>query len=155
MRPDQTTFSMDSPTPPPVTLNNDAEHLKLLAVFHYVVAALGAAFACFPLIHVVLGAALVVSPTPAGQNAPPAAVGYLFMFMGGFFVLLGWAAAICTFVSGRCLAKQRRRLFSLVMGGVLCAFVPFGTVLGVFTLIVLSRNSVQQLYAEVAARTDR
>ena len=48
-------------------------------------------------------------------------------------------------------AKRRKRMFSYVMAAILCAFMPFGTVLGVFTLIVLGRESVRQLYLEKQA----
>jgi hypothetical protein len=37
-------------------------------------------------------------------------------------------------------------MFCLVMGGVECLFMPFGTVLGVFTIIVLMREPVKQLF---------
>ena len=140
---------MENPTPP-VLPNPDEEHLKLLAVFHYVVAALGALFACFPLIHVTLGIMMVTRPEfmTAGQRGapPPAWFGYFFIIVGSLFVLIGWTAAIATFVSGRYIAKRRRRMFSFVMGAILCMFVPFGTVLGIFTIIVLSKESVQRLY---------
>lgn len=53
---------------------------------------------------------------------------------------------MCTFISGRCLARRRNRLFSFVMAAFLCMFMPFGTVLGIFTIIVLSRESVKRLY---------
>lgn len=59
---------------------------------------------------------------------------------------MGWAGAICTFISGRLLAKRRKRMFSFVMAALLCMFMPFGTVLGIFTIMVLSRESVQRLY---------
>ena len=135
---------------PPIRLSKDEEHLKLLAIFHYVVAALGAVFACFPLIHVALGVMMVLKPEFMTEghkgSQPPAAFGYLFIIMGGAFVLAGWAAAICTFISGRFLAQRRKRMFSFVMAAVLCMFVPFGTILGIFTIIVLSRESVQRLY---------
>lgn len=141
---------MDTPGLPPAPRNDDLEHLKLLAIFHYVVAAIGAAFACFPLIHVAMGVMMVVNPEfmADGQKGtpPPAAIGYIFIVMGGLFVLVGWAAAICTFVSGRFLARRRNRMFSFVMAAILCMFVPFGTILGVFTIIVLSRESVRRLY---------
>ncbi|HEY0945264.1 MAG TPA: hypothetical protein VGD81_08345 [Opitutaceae bacterium] len=141
--------SSDSPSPP-ATRSRDEEQLRLLAIFHYVVAALGAVFACFPLLHVGMGVMMVVNPEfMAGQHGapPPAALGYVFILMGGLFVLFGWAAAVCTFISGRFLARRRKRMFSFVMAALLCAFVPFGTLLGVFTIIVLSRESVQRLYA--------
>ncbi len=141
--------------PPPLTASQttqrskDEEHLRLLAIFHYVVAVLGALFACFPLIHVAIGLMLFHHrgfPNQAGQDVPPQWFGLVFVVVGGFFVLLGWTAAICTFISGRYLARRRKRLFSFVMAAILCMFMPFGTILGIFTLIVLSRESVQQLY---------
>lgn len=139
---------MNSDTPPPLPASKDEEHLRLLAVFHYVVAGLGALFACFPLIHVGLGIMMIVNPEwmSDGTEAPPAVVGYFFAGLGSLFVLAGWAAAVCTFLSGRYLARRRKRMFSFVMAALLCMFVPFGTVLGVFTIIVLSRESVQRLY---------
>jgi len=131
-------------------MTQDEEHLKLLAIFHYVVGAIGALFACFPLIHVTLGAIMAFNPGffTEGQKGPPppAFVGYLFMLVGAFFILVGWSAAICTIVSGRFLARRKNRMFSFVVAALLCMFVPFGTVLGVFTIIVLSKESVQQLY---------
>jgi hypothetical protein len=38
-------------------------------------------------------------------------------------------------------------MFSLVVTGITCLSFPFGTALGVFTIIVLTRGSVRQLYA--------
>jgi hypothetical protein len=53
---------------------------------------------------------------------------------------------ILTIVSGRLISLRRRRTFSLVVAGINCASFPFGTVLGVFTFIVLARPSVRALY---------
>jgi hypothetical protein len=133
--------------------NTDEEHLKLLAVFHYVLAALVGLFACLPLLHVGMGIMMVAKPGVfnEGQNSPPPAwAGYIFIAIGAFLCTLGWATAVCTFLSGRFLAKRKKRLFSFVMAAVMCMFAPFGTVLGVFTIIVLSRESVQRLYASDA-----
>jgi len=128
----------------------DEEHLRLLAIFHYVVAGLGALFACFPLIHVAMGLMLFFGSAfthkGPGNNLPPQWFGLIFVVIGGVMVVLGWTAAICTFISGRYLAKRRKRMFSFVMAVVLCMFMPFGTVLGIFTIIVLRRESVQRLY---------
>lgn len=55
-------------------------------------------------------------------------------------------------LSGFFLLQKRNRLFSLIIGGLNCLQIPFGTALGVFTILVLSRDSVRQLYAgETAA----
>ena len=131
-------------------MNQDDEHLKLLAIFHYIVGAIGALFACFPLLYVGMGVLFVASPhfMTEGQKGPPppAAIGYVFIAIGAFFALLGWSAAIATVISGRYITKRRKRLFSVVMAAILCMFMPFGTVLGVFTIIVLTKESVQRLY---------
>jgi hypothetical protein len=131
-------------------MTENEQHLKLLSTFHYIVGGLGALFACFPLIHVTLGIMMVASRDflNGGHKGPtpPAFIGYFFILMGGFFVLCGWAAAICTVISGRYLARRKKRMFSFVMAAILCMFVPFGSVLGVFTIIVLSKESVQKLY---------
>jgi len=37
------------------------------------------------------------------------------------------------------------------MAGVECMFMPFGTVLGVFTIIVLMRPSVKEIFGRVHA----
>jgi hypothetical protein len=136
---------------PPIAGSKDEEHLKLLTIFHYVVAGLTALFASIPLIHVGLGLMMVLRPDflNNGHNggAPPAWFGFIFIAIGGVIIVLGWAVAICTFISGRYLAQRKKRMFSFVTGAVLCMFMPFGTVLGIFTILVLNRESVQRLYA--------
>ena len=37
-------------------MNQDTEHLRLLAIFHYVVAGLAALFSLFPLLYTTVGA---------------------------------------------------------------------------------------------------
>ena len=46
-------------------------------------------------------------------------------------------------LAGRSLARHRRYTFCLVVAAILCLFVPFGTLLGVFTIIVLVRSTVR------------
>jgi hypothetical protein len=50
-------------------------------------------------------------------------------------------------LSGIFLLQKRNRLFSFIIGGLNCLQIPFGTALGVFTILVLSRDGVRQLYA--------
>ena len=59
-------------------------------------------------------------------------------------------AALIAF-AGRSLQQRTRYLYCLVMAGVECIFMPFGTVLGVFTIIVLMRDSVKPLFGRPAA----
>ncbi|GEP43237.1 hypothetical protein [Brevifollis gellanilyticus] len=142
--------SLPPPVPPPNTTAVDHEHLRLLTIFHYVLAGVTALFACLPIIHVVIGAALIMAPEETLKNvegnAPPSWVGWLFVGLGSIFVLIGWTMAVLTYLSGRYIAQRRKSTFSMVIAGIQCAFVPLGTVLGIFTLIVLQRDSVRRLY---------
>jgi hypothetical protein len=124
-------------------MNQDEQYLKLLSVFHYVVGGLVAFFACIPFIHLVLGIAMLVG---AFQDGPPSVVGLIFVLMAVLFITAGWTLAICIVIAGRCLAKRKHYMFCLVIAAISCTFMPFGTVLGVFTIIVLMRPSVKELF---------
>lgn len=124
------------------------EQLRLLAIFHYVVGAMHALFGSFGLIHFCVGMAFLLNPAAMGGSggAPPWWFGLIFVVVGGGFVLVGWTLGILTFVSGRCIARRKNRMFSIVMGCINCALMPFGTVLGVFDIILLTRDDVRAEY---------
>lgn len=131
-------------------VNNDEDQLKLLAIFHYVVAGLAAVFALFPVIHLTVGIFFVVSAHhhsfAPGQNPPPVWFGWIFIIVASVFIVVGLTMSALILAAGRSLAQRKRYGFCLVMGCVECLFFPFGTVLGVFTIIVLNRRSAKQLF---------
>jgi hypothetical protein len=130
----------------------DDGHLKTIAICHFVWGGLVMLFSSVFIIHIVLGALIVSGrmPLPASPTAPgmPPQFGYLFLFMGSAAVLIGWSVGILTILSGRAIIRRKWRIFSFVMAGVNCASVPFGTVLGVFTFVVLLRPSVRAQYPQ-------
>jgi len=133
----------------PEPANQDDRHLRLLATFHYIVAGLIALFSCIFLLHLAMGIMIIVSPeTMKSSNGsmPPTFLGWLFAFIGGFAILSGWAFAICLAFAGRFLSRRKKYLFCLVVAAISCMFMPFGTVLGVFTIITLQRPSIKQLF---------
>ena len=60
--------------------------------------------------------------------------------------LIGQAIAVCMILAGRFIARRKRYWFIFIMACIECALFPFGTVLGVFTIITLSRESVKTLF---------
>ena len=135
------------------TRNQDTEHLRLLSIFHYVVAGLAALFALLPIFHFVIGIAMIGGWGDFPHQDPGAElVGWMFVVFASAFILTGWVFAACLVFAGRYLAQRRRYTYCLVMAGMACMFMPFGTVLGVFTIITLVRESVKSLFeGDVAA----
>ena len=144
---------MDNAAPNPQQILDD-EHLRLLSIFYYVKGGISALFACIPIIHVVLGLVFIIAPQVFGHgnDRPSAFVGFLFVILGGFLILLGWTFAILALITARCIARRKHYTFCFVVACVECLSVPFGTVLGVFTILVLNRQSVKELFASRAGQ---
>jgi hypothetical protein len=129
----------------------DDEHLRLLAIAHYVTGGLCILFASMFIFHFVFFFVMASSPDlfpapPQGHPQPPDA---MFRVMGGvlgLFILMGWAFGALTIYVGRCIKRRARRGLSLVVACVNLLFIPVGTLLGVATIIVLSRASVKKGY---------
>ena len=127
----------------------DAEQLRLLAIFHFVIAGIaligvGFLFLHWALMHSMLSHPEAWNARPA--DAPPPG---LFKMMRWFYAIAGTVivtASAANAVSGWLIRRRRGRMFSLVVAALNCMAAPFGSVLGVFTLIVLVRDSVVELY---------
>ena len=126
----------------------DDGHLKALVVCHYVWAGLIAILALIPLIHVFLGVAMIRGMFADQPNPPPPELGWFFVVFGAGAILLGEAIAALNVYSALQISRRRRRVLSIVVAGINCLSVPLGTLLGIFTIIVLARDSVRLQYAE-------
>jgi hypothetical protein len=130
-------------------MNQDTEQIKILAIFHFVVAAIAGLFACFPIFHLLMGLSMLTGgffPAEGEMPFPFGLFGLMFTIIPAAMIFFGWAFAIALAISGYFLLQKKNYLFCLVMAGVSCVFMPFGTVLGVFTIIVLMRSSVKELF---------
>ena len=130
-------------------MNQDEDYLKLLSIFHYVAGGLTGFFSCIPIVHLLIGIVMLVAGvagTPDNERLPFLIVGFVFTLVAGLAILCGWTLAICMIISGRRLARRIHYKFCFVIACISCAFMPFGTVLGVFTIIVLVRPTVKELF---------
>jgi len=127
------------------------EHLRLIAIFHFVYAGLVALGSLIPIFW--LMAASVWWPELAdeirheGSGASALATGALTMGFAGFAVLTAWIWAVVLVMSGRNILAQRNYTFSLVVAAVACLSVPLGTILGVSTLVVLNREETREMFS--------
>jgi hypothetical protein len=137
------------------------ERLRLLAIGFYMKGAVGALFVSFFLIHFFMFLAfsfmpesswnppqksattlhsISVSPSPTPRpvnSGPPVIMFRIFAGVIGVIILLGWTFGALTIYAGRCVQKRTHRVFIYVMGGLNCALIPWGTLLGVATFMVL------------------
>lgn len=127
-------------------MNKDLEHLKWLSLSFYIYAGLTALFACFPFIHLFVGIAMVSGKFDDGGANPPPFFGWMFIGIASIFIITGFALAIGNLFVAKFLKQQKNYTFCFVVAVISCMFAPFGTILGVFTIIVLLRDSVKELF---------
>lgn len=126
----------------------DDEHLRLLAIFHYVLAAFTALFALLPTLHLLMGIGMLSGHLSPGDS-DARFVGGILVGIALVFILGGLGMAALLAWTGRKLSKRRHHLACLIVAGLCCAIAPFGTVLGVCSLIVLLRPAVKARFATV------
>ena len=151
---------MTQDNPPPAIRDQrvtDEQHLKLLAVFHFVVAGLLFAGLGFLVVHFMIMNMVFTNPDvwKNSPNPPPpqlfAIFGYIYAFAGVLLI----AATIANLLSGLYLLARKNRMFSLAVAALNCIQIPLGTVLGVLTILVLVRDSVRELYERGRAESGR
>lgn len=128
----------------------DTEHLKFLAIFHFVMAGLAVIGLGFLFVHYTMMSQLLVHSGnwkhQAPNNPPPeqffAFFKWFYAFCGGMLVIGG----VGNLLSGFYIRQRKHRLFSLIVAALNCLHLPMGIALGVFTFIVLLRDSVRELY---------
>ena len=76
------------------------------------------------------------SPRPVNQG-PPVIMFRIFAAVIGTIILLGWTFGALTIYAGRCVQKRQHRAFIYVMAGLNCPLIPWGTLLGIATFILL------------------
>jgi len=126
----------------------DADHLNLLSIFHFVGAGLALPGLMFVFAHYMMFHAFIANPQmwQNQKQAPPAEFFALFKW---FYIVFGFwfvVSGVLNVISGFCIRAKKHRTFSLVTAAINCLHVPLGTVLGIFTIIVLIRDSVREVY---------
>src|SRR2546421_2356586 len=144
------------------------ERLRWLAIGFYVKGAVTAIFVSFLLFHFVFmlgfsfmpesawnppprpattAESLSVTPSPSPRpvnQGPPVIMFRIFAGVIGVIILLGWTLGGLTIYAGRCVQKRTRRTFIYVMSAVNCPFIPWGTLLGVATFILLQTPAARR-----------
>lgn len=112
-----------------------------------------ALFSMLGLVSAVMGllmSTFVEAAAKSGSHAggmPPQSLGVFFGIFGRVFFLTAASLAIARFMAAARIRRRRSRTFCLVVAGISCLGIPYGTVLGVCAFMVLGRDSVVGLFA--------
>ncbi len=115
---------------------------------------LGCLFGFFPLIYVVMGQLVLRDAGPmAGEfgNTHDEVfarnmMGTMFTILGAVMFIIFEAVAICVLLSAKFIKERRKYWFTFVLACLMCLSAPFGTALGIFTIITLLRKEVKEVY---------
>jgi hypothetical protein len=144
-----------TPFPVPVVRDQDAEHLRLLSIFHYLVTGLGVLALCFICFHYYLMSTVFMNAEnwQDSPKGPPPDTYFMDVFVWiyvviGLFTLVG---TVLNAITASSLMRRLNRTLCIITGGLNCLQFPLGTLLGVFAIIVLNRDSVREKFAATAA----
>ena len=130
----------------------DEEHLRLLSIGYLVSAGVSVFSSLFGLMYAAMGLFFGAVIAQSSEPAPPEFIGWIFGAFGFAVFLVMVTLAVLKAMVWDCLRKRRSRTFCMVIAGVSALAIPYGTMLCVFTFLVLTRPSVKQLFevAEIA-----
>jgi hypothetical protein len=134
----------------------DKRHLGTLSILHFVGAGLAVLGLAFVALHFTFMSAVFNNPEvwKGTPNPPPAGVFDVFRWL--YVVLAGWygTSLMLNLLAGFYLRSRKHRTFCIVVAAFDCLHIPLGTVLGIFTIIVLARDSVRRAFEADAGGLD-
>ncbi len=134
------------PAVPQNSYEKDTSDLKTLSIFWYIIAALQTLTGCIVvgwILFVLLMGAGMASSGDSGDAAGGALFTGFFGCIGLFALAIWWGLAFLNFLVARGLPQRKRRTLCFIMAIWACLWFPLGTILGVFTLMILNRPSVK------------
>jgi hypothetical protein len=126
----------------------DRDHLNLLSIFWFILCGMQ----CFGLVILIPYTIFLLVMASSGgfgggAAGPPPEFFYFMATIMGLSILLTGVLGTCNGLTGYYLRKRKHPTFCFVAACLACAFhIPLGTILGIFTIMVLQRESVKELF---------
>ena len=127
----------------------DVEHLRLLRI-GYIVAACVSSFICVLGFFYVGMGALVSATVPAkgARGAPPFSPFAFFAAFGAIFVVVGAVLVVLNVLTARAIGRRQGYVLCMISAALSCLGIPYGTILGIATFVVLGRPHVKAMFAD-------
>jgi uncharacterized protein (DUF1330 family) len=124
--------------------SDSRNYLDPLATAHFVVGGLGYLVSFLPVLHIAMGIYFIINSSEFGTNgSPPAFFGWIFVILGVLAILAGLALSTCILVAGFLLRRRKHYWICFALACVECIVAPFGTILGVLTIVTLCNDSAK------------
>ncbi|MEO7014571.1 MAG: hypothetical protein ABI127_09685 [Dokdonella sp.] len=126
----------------------DDEHLRLLSYGYVLSGVMTGLFSLIGLLYAGMGLVMSRVVSTVAQNGthadqvPPEVLFNIFILFGFVFFLAAITLAAVKLWTARCIRQRRSRMVCMIVAGICCLGIPYGTVLGVCTFLVLGRQSV-------------
>lgn len=130
-----------------------AHDLKALSIGHYIQGGIMAFYSLVALAYGAFVATIVTKVGAAGQQQLPDGILAILSIVFSAVLFASALYTLCIFLAARWLGRRQHILFIQIVSGLNCLFIPYGTVLGVFTLVVLARPQAKLLFSGPAAET--
>ncbi|MEJ2196814.1 MAG: hypothetical protein P8X73_18420 [Ignavibacteriaceae bacterium] len=131
----------------------DAEHLRLLCLFHYISGGIKLFLSLVLLFQFLLliffWEGLMQSYDGhrfTSNNELDSTILNIFFYLWLFILVIIISQGILEILSARFIKQRKNRIFSYILAIMNLLSIPYGTILGIMTIIVLSRNSIKELY---------
>ncbi len=119
--------------------------LTVAGVFHYVIGGFQMLMSLLGLFYVAMGILMGTGALDTAKSPPPPeAMGWIFGAVGVFITAFFLSLGVLSIRAGSSMRTRRNRMFCIVVDAILCLMVPFGTIVGVFGLVMLTRPEVAE-----------
>ena len=134
-------------------INGNSQNLTLISIFHYVLAAMIYLKGCFAFVMMMIGTIAVMGvlhDQPHDMEVALVVLGLIFFAGPLVFMLLCFALATMVLLAGKRISQRMNLQFCQIIAGLECLCVPFGTILGVFTLMHLTKDETKEEFESPA-----
>jgi len=132
-------------------MNEDNHYLDLISLFHFIVAGIAGLFSCLPLFNLFIG-------IPMLRDVPYAFLQHeyfsqqvlvpfiMFILLPTGMAVIGWMFAIAVALNGYYIKNRTWLKYCMVISGIETIFTPLGTILGVFSIVLLTKPNIRVLF---------
>jgi hypothetical protein len=125
----------------------DQEHLRLLRIGYLVSAGMTLLLCFLGFFYVAMGAFMSsVVPAQGARGAPPFPIFGFFAAFGAVFIVVGAGLAVLKFFTARAIQLRNGYVLCMVAAAIACLEIPYGTLLGISTFVVLGRPHVKAMF---------